>query len=140
MKVLKDLKGRFVRGNVGTWNGKRRDKETKKKISNSLKGNIPWNKGKKGLQSNKTRGISKGFINSEGYLMFYRNGKGILAHREIWEKYHNKIPKGYELHHKDENKLNNDISNLILVTRSQHAKIHYKDRKEDMRNGRKKET
>lgn len=34
-------------GHKGYWLGKKRSEETKKKISESLKGNIPWNK--KGL-------------------------------------------------------------------------------------------
>lgn len=40
------------------------------------------------------------------------------------------------VHHKDENKLNNDINNLQLMTRSEHAahhaKINYTSRKRDI--------
>lgn len=35
------------KGNPGFWTGKERDKETKEKISNKLKGLTPWNKGRK---------------------------------------------------------------------------------------------
>ena len=34
------------------------------------------------------------------------------------------IPDGYVVHHIDENRLNNELSNLVIVSRSAHAKIH----------------
>lgn len=45
-------------------------------------------------------------------------------HIYVWEYYNGAIPKGYEVHHKDLNKANNDISNLELLTVSEHRKIH----------------
>src|SRR5579859_5347002 len=40
---------------MGTWpEEKARPEDTKKKISQSLKGNIPWNKGKTGIYSKET--------------------------------------------------------------------------------------
>ena len=33
-------------------------------------------------------------------------------HRAVWEFYNGPIPEGYEIHHKDENGLNNEIDNL----------------------------
>lgn len=45
-------------------------------------------------------------------------------HSFVWEYYNGPIPKGYEVHHKDFNKANNDISNLILLTISEHRKLH----------------
>ena len=32
--------------------------------------------------------------------------------------------KGYDIHHIDENKMNNSLSNLVYLTRSEHVKIH----------------
>lgn len=34
------------------------------------------------------------------------------------------VPKNYVIHHKDEDKLNNSLDNLIMMTRKQHAQIH----------------
>lgn len=45
-------------------------------------------------------------------------------HRAIWKFYNGDIPKGYHVHHKDENKDNNDISNLELLSASEHSKLH----------------
>ncbi|MBE3092789.1 MAG: HNH endonuclease [Chloroflexi bacterium] len=94
------------------------------------KGQSPWNKGKKGVQVSWRKGKSQGYINTHGYLVFYINGKEYLAHRMIWEKYYGTIPEGHIVHHKDENKLNNDISNLELKeNRSKHMKLHHKLRR-----------
>ena len=40
------------------WRGKHLTDEAKRKISESKKGKIPWNKGKKGLQTAWNKGLS----------------------------------------------------------------------------------
>lgn len=52
------------------------------------------------------------------------NGKKYRLHRYIYEKYNGKIPDGFQIHHKDFNKLNNDIENLVLIKRGIHQKLH----------------
>jgi hypothetical protein len=42
-----------------------------------------------------------------------------------WAKGQTSTPEGYELHHKDFNPFNNDLSNLQLVTESEHTAIHW---------------
>lgn len=46
-------------------------------------------------------------------------------HIYVWE-YHNgcEVPKGYEIHHKDLDKDNNDISNLMCVPSRAHKQLH----------------
>lgn len=63
-------------------------------------------------------------IDSLGYMTANINNDTIRLHRYLYEKYIGKIPDGYYVHHKDFNKLNNDISNLICVTPSEHSLIH----------------
>ena len=55
----------------------------------------------------------------------------IRAHRWVWKNVHGEIPKGYHIHHKDENKGNNDISNLELVSPKEHAKKHWSKERSD---------
>lgn len=55
-------------------------------------------------------------------------GKPKRLHRYIWEKYHGQIPKGYQVHHIDENKDNNDISNLELLSEHDHLYLHGKEK------------
>ena len=45
-------------------------------------------------------------------------------HRYVWEYYNGKIPNGYEVHHIDFDKSNNDISNLQLLSSQEHKKLH----------------
>ena len=37
--------------------------------------------------------------------------------------------KGYDIHHLDENKMNNSLQNLVYLTRNEHAMIHKKGEK-----------
>ena len=45
-------------------------------------------------------------------------------HRYVWQFYNGPIPDGCEIHHKDGNKGNNDISNLECLERHEHKKLH----------------
>lgn len=58
------------------------------------------------------------------YLCHDGYGAGHRLHRDVWEFYNCKIPKGYDVHHKDRNKGNNDIENLQLMKNGEHQKLH----------------
>lgn len=64
------------------------------------------------------------FSSSSGYPTIFVNSKNVLLHRFVWEKHYGKIPKGYEVHHKDENKHNYSIDNLILIESKEHHRYH----------------
>lgn len=56
---------------------------------------------------------------------YYRNSTTReRLHRYIYEYYKGKIEKNCEIHHIDFNKENNDISNLQMLTKKEHKKIH----------------
>ena len=58
--------------------------------------------------------------------------KGVKKlHRVVWEYYKGKIPKGYHIHHIDENTANNDISNLEMLSCSEHLRLHAEEHKRD---------
>lgn len=66
--------------------------------------------------------FGKGY-SMKGYIYIYVNNKPL--HHLVWEKhYGKKVPKGYQIHHKDKNKTNNDINNLQLISASEHTKLH----------------
>lgn len=58
------------------------------------------------------------------YPAIWLNNKNTHIHRLEWIKYNGEIPKGYIVHHKDENKLNWSINNLELLKRSKHVLKH----------------
>jgi uncharacterized protein YlaI len=53
-----------------------------------------------------------------------RAGPMRLAHHIAWEAVHGEIPPDHELHHLDGNGHNNDLENLVLLTRSDHQRYH----------------
>jgi hypothetical protein len=61
---------------------------------------------------------------SSGYPTIYINGKDIKLHVYIWEKENGNKPKGYVIHHKDKDKNNYNLDNLILLKQSEHVRIH----------------
>lgn len=52
-------------------------------------------------------------------------------HVYIWEYYNGEIPKGYQIHHKDEDKDHNEVSNLICMTKKDHIKWHGENMSEE---------
>ncbi len=62
----------------------------------------------------------------DGERYFSRGTKRL--HRVVWEYHKGKIPEGYDIHHIDENKHNNDISNLAMVHNILHQRFTAKKR------------
>ena len=75
------------------------------------------------------------YISQQGYIICCEDRENRYElHRKIMEDYiGRKLNSNEIVHHKDGNKLNNDINNLEILTRSEHIKLH----KEDLKRGRK---
>ena len=65
-----------------------------------------------------------------------RKGVGRL-HEEVYKTFYGTIPKGFCIHHKDENPLNNDPANLELLLRADHQRKHNAERLKDPETRRK---
>lgn len=53
--------------------------------------------------------------------------KGIKVHKiQMWTNYGYRDSKIWDVHHLDENPLNNSLSNLVYLTHSKHASLHHK--------------
>jgi len=60
-------------------------------------------------------------LRNHGYYSL-TNRKRALMHRDVWEFYNNKIPLGWDIHHKDFDKSNNKIENLEIYKKDEHSR------------------
>lgn len=125
----RDKLGRFVKGHPF---GKR-----------FKKGEQPWSKGRSykcksynlseegKIQKIKNLGkyidkSGKGHITSKGYKKTTINGVQKAEHIYMWclSNGFEKLPRKHDIHHIDHNKLNNNLSNLMLMPKSDHMSLH----------------
>src|SRR6516225_3122763 len=52
------------------------------------------------------------------------NVTGMFEHIEVWERHNGPVPDGYQIHHRNENKLDNRIENLAALTPTEHKRLH----------------
>lgn len=121
------------------------------KINNGLtgrfeKGNVPVNKGKKGIcakgcektwfkdghMPHNTKPVGYERITRDGYIEVKIkmrpsnpncNDNFKAKHHIVWEEVNGSIPNGYKLTFLDGNKQNCDINNLALITNAEHLEL-----------------
>lgn len=81
----------------------------------------------KGRVKNKNGKFLKPYIHKTGYVYININGSFELLHRVIYIAFVGLIPNGFELDHKNCNKLNNALYNLELVTHSENMRRAYRN-------------
>lgn len=79
------------------------------------------------IYNENTDNIFSGCRDILGYIKMHLKINGVdkirSLHRLKWEAWNNKeIPEGYEVDHKDDNCTNNDLDNLQILSKSDHAK------------------
>ena len=70
--------------------------------------------------------------NGEIQKIKIRDGRPYFKGHKLYEwqvHTHLGYKKDYDIHHIDENKMNNSLSNLVYLTRSEHIKMHNKGKK-----------
>ncbi|MCK9596748.1 HNH endonuclease [Candidatus Pacearchaeota archaeon] len=99
------------------FNGKNHSEKSKKQIGDALTGN---------KNPNWNNGISK---SGSHFLIGIGNGKRQQMHRFVCEEAYGLIQEGYIIHHVNGDGFNNDLSNLQIMTQSEHVAFHNKKRK-----------
>lgn len=67
----------------------------------------------------------KFYLRNDGYWASTLDS-GLLAHRWVWINTHYFLSPDMEIHHIDQDKSNNHISNLQLVSSYDHRRIHWR--------------
>ncbi len=115
--IKSGLTGRFEKGNIPPYKGKKLPPEIKAKTAKTQfkKGNIPRNSCAVGT-------IKK----TDRYWIKVRNEGGQKKcwqpyHRYLWEQAYGPIPEGYYVEYKDNNPMHCTLDNLVLVSRREHV-------------------
>ena len=133
---------RRLDGDYSHMRGNQFAKDSKPNAGAFKKGNVPWTKGRKGIHLSPETEFKKGCISLNRKpvgsitIRIDKNKKRrrwikiedpnvwIEYAKYVWIKNNGEIPKGLLIHHVDEDSLNDDGSNLALVTRSAHMNLH----------------
>lgn len=67
----------------------------------------------------------RAWVSRGGYRFIWVDGREVQEHRWVWEQANGPIPPGYEVHHRNDNKLDNRIENLELLSKPEHGRLHY---------------
>src|SRR4029079_3378058 len=80
----------------------------------------PWSAAKLKRSYQQFQGI-RYFLDSDGYYKAPGSGaEHRLLHRAVWAHHHGPIPPGWHIHHRDEDRANNHVSNLIGLSAADH--------------------
>ena len=81
------------------------------------------------------------WVSVSGYLTTIDRDRNIsMVHRAKWEACNGHIPKGYHVHHRDGDSLNNASDNLLCLSNADHMRIHGKAAYMRLCRKRKRET
>lgn len=70
--------------------------------------------------------FGNGRIREDGYIQITTTeNKGKLLHRLVYEKHNGPIPDGFQIHHQDNDKSNNNPNNLVMISKSEHHNLHH---------------
>ena len=68
---------------------------------------------------------ARGSITPYGYRRFTcKDRRRRFEHVLVWEQHYGPVPEGFEIHHVNQDKLDNRIENLRLVNRLEHKRLH----------------
>lgn len=123
-----------IKSCVKPWLGKKLPLYIRKKISKAHEGKIPWNKGLKDWLLQTRHGNWQGGKSFQGYHLSWKESlREEVRKRDGYKCQECKIPQAecltkLDVHHKDNNKKNCSMDNLISLCHKCHSKITVKER------------
>lgn len=127
-KLQTGTKGYFPKGHVPANKGKPMSKEQYEKCKDSMfkPGSIPGNTDPVGTEKLLADGYVWVKIDNRPKAKKTVNWK--RKHRLVWERYHGKpVPDGYLITFLDGDRMNFDIENLALISKSEHAILNHEN-------------
>lgn len=116
-KLNSGLTGQFKKGHTTHNKGKKQVEYMSKEAIERTKAT----RFKKGNKPNNYRPVGSERITKDGYIEIKIADPNVwkLKHRYIYEQHYGTIPDGYNIMFADKNKLNLEINNLILISKSE---------------------
>lgn len=85
---------------------------------------IPWRE--RVIETPRGCLIWQGGLNSKGYGSMTFGGRGVLAHRHVWEQQHGPIPAGLTIDHRCEEKRCLNTAHMEIVTRAENTRRRWR--------------
>jgi transposase len=113
-----------VKSSSEVMSGRVLKQEHRDKVVKTLKSGLKGSSNPNWKGGRSWRGRNK----ESSYIIIRVDGKYVPEHRYVMEKHlGRKLTTQEEVHHRNGNKHNNDISNLVILTKSEHAHMHNND-------------
>ena len=88
---------------------------------------MPWfRKARRKRSRSKRASFGKGTLTRNGVRLKTAAHRDEYLHRVVYERAHGKLPRGYDVDHKDRNKRNNRLGNLRRVRHARHPLVTFK--------------
>lgn len=121
--------GWYQKGHPPGNKGKKLEEYVGEERAAEIKTRISATQFKKGERPANEMPVGTIVVNSEGYKLRKVSMTGTLwerwefLHRAVWEEHNGPIPRGMMVSFKDSDKLNCDISNLMLITKGENSAL-----------------
>lgn len=127
--IKSGVTGWYQKGHPPGNKGKKLEEYVGEERAAEIKERISRTQFKKGQRPHNEMPVGSIVINSGGYKLRKKQMEGSLwerwefLHKAVWEEHNGPIPKGMAVTFKDSDKLNCDISNLMLITKGENAAL-----------------
>ena len=122
--------GWFQKGHTPANKGKKLEEYVGEERAREIKKRIAPTQFKRGVAPMNELPVGTVVVNAEGYKLRKKQNDGTLwerwefLHRAVWREHHGEIPEGMMIIFRDGDRLNCDISNLTMVSKSESAALN----------------